>query len=357
MWFKKHGLLLTVAVVALVTVVIFRFSNLIAIEYHSAEADVAEKFIPLPTLDKADYDARLLALAHANASTTAVFLGNIPAASSSPFLWPVKQVYPDARAILPFKRIVAYYGNFLSAQMGILGEYPPEVVLAKLASTSALWSAADPTTPILPAIQYIAVVAQGSKGREGKYILRMPDREIDKALGLANQISGILILDVQVGSSTLQNELPLLAKYLAMPQVHLAIDPEFSMKYGKPPGTAIGTFDAADINYAAEYLASLVTEYHLPPKVLIVHRFTYNMVTDYKQIKPLPQVEIVVDMDGFGSKAEKYNTYSQVIVPEPVQFTGIKLFYKNDVRSPADNLLSPTEVLSLTPAPIYIQYQ
>lgn len=142
-----------------------------------------------------------------------------------------------------------------------------------------------------------------------------------------------------------------------MPQVHLAIDPEFSMKSGDRPGTVIGTFDASDINYAAQYLARLVRENNLPPKVLIVHRFTQDMVTNYKNIQPLPEVQIVIDMDGFGTKEKKYGTYNRVIYPEPVQFTGIKLFYKNDIKPPSTGILTPAEVISLTPAPIYIQYQ
>lgn len=336
-------------VAVLTLVYTFGFSPLSSSEYR---LEIAERFIPLPVLDKQDYDARLLALAHVSTTTFAT-----STASTTPRLWPVKTVYPNARAILPFKRVVAYYGNFYSKQMGVLGEYPADQMLAQLASTTAMWTAADLSTPAVPAIHYIAVVAQATAGKEGKYILRMPDDQINHALNLANQIQGIVFLDVQVGLSTLQTELPMLEKYLKMPQVHLAIDPEFSMKYGNRPGTVIGTFDAADINYAAEYLAGLVRDNRLPPKMLVVHRFTQAMVTNYKQIQPLPEVQIVVDMDGFGSKEKKYGTYNRVVAPEPVQFTGIKLFYKNDTRSPANGLLTPAEVLNLTPAPIYIQYQ
>jgi hypothetical protein len=100
-----------------------------------------------------------------------------------------------------------------------------------------------------------------------------------------------------------------------------------------------------------------VTQYHLPPKILVVHRFTQDMVTNYKKIAPLPEVEIVMDMDGWGSQAKKINTYQRVIAPEPVQFTGIKLFYKNDLKPPSTGMLTTSQVLSLTPAPIYIQYQ
>ena len=369
---KQHAAIVGVAALALAPVFALSYTNLATTEYQSANANAPERFIPLPALNRADYDARLRALAHlkplvlattspqelasADAALTASSTASSTAKVAVP-LWPVHTVYPDAGAILPFKRIVAYYGNFYSAGMGVLGEYPSEQVLAMLASTTAKWAAADPTTPVLPAIQYIAVVAQGSAGKEGKYILRMPDSQIDKALGMADQVHGILILDVQVGLSTLQHELPMLEKYLAMPNVELAIDPEFSMKYGNPPGTVIGTFDAADINYAAQYLAGIVRDNHLPPKVLVVHRFTEDMVTDYKKIQPLPEVQIVMDMDGWGSQAKKKGTYQRVITSEPVQFTGIKLFYKADLKAPSTGMLTTGEVLSLMPAPIYVQYQ
>ncbi|MDP1689818.1 MAG: hypothetical protein Q8L52_01265 [bacterium] len=349
-----------VSVVALALVYVFGYSSLVTTEYRSATAGVAERFVPLPELDKVDYNARLLALAHVSSTTEVVSSATTSVrviSTTTPSLWPTPTVYPKADAILPFKRVVAYYGNFYSKGMGVLGEYPTDQLLAMLASTTALWTAADPLTPVIPAIHYIATVAQASAGREGKYILRMPDDQIDHALDLASRINGIVFLDVQVAQSTLQHELPQLEKYLKMPQVHLAIDPEFSMKAGERPGTVIGTFDAADINYAAEYLASIVRDNHLPPKILIVHRFTYDMMTNYKKIQPLPEVQIVIDMDGFGSKAKKYGTYNRVVASEPVQFTGIKLFYKNDIRPPADGLLSPAEVFKLTPAPIYIQYQ
>jgi len=230
-------------------------------------------------------------------------------------------------------------------------------MLSKLKVETDKWNAADPSTPTLPAIDYIAVTAQGSAGKEGKYLLRMPDDQIDHALDLAHEVNGIVILDVQVGLSTLEHELPMLEKYLKMKEVHLAIDPEFSMKTGARPGTVIGTFDAKDINYAAEYLAKLVRDNNLPPKVLVVHRFTEDMVTNYKLIKPLPEVQIVMDMDGWGFAAKKLNTYSQVIVSEPVQFTGFKLFYKNDLKAPSTRMLSPEELLRLQPRPSFIQFQ
>jgi hypothetical protein len=273
--------------------------------------------------------------------------------------WPVKDVYPLPGAILPFKRIVAYYGNFYSTHMGILGELPPDEMLKKLMGEVKKWAAADPKMPVIPAIHYIAVSAQSTPGKGNKYRMRMPFSQIDKAMDLAKKVNGIVFLDVQVGWSTLQDELPELAPYLRLPNVHLAIDPEFSMKdRSHRPGTIIGTYDAADINYASDYLAKLVKQYDLPPKILIVHRFTKDMVTNYKQIKLRPEVQVVMDMDGWGFPAKKVSSYKLAEVNDPVQFTGFKLFYKNDIKTPPwKTIMKPEEVLRLYPKPVYIQYQ
>jgi hypothetical protein len=270
---------------------------------------------------------------------------------------PVKTVYPNAGALLPFNRIIAYYGNLYSTKMGVLGEYPEAEMLSRLEVEVKKWEVADPTTPVIPALHYIAVVAQGSPGDSGKYRARMPDSEIDKVLAIAAKINAIVFLDIQVGFSTVQTEVPLLEKYLKMPNVHLALDPEFSMTGKYPPGKVVGTLDASDINFASNYLANLVRENNLTPKILIVHRYTQKMVTNYNLIKTMPEVQIVMNMDGWGGEAKKIGTYKNFIYPEPVQFTGFKLFYKNDVLSPGSLMMTPATLLKLNPRPIYIQYQ
>ena len=272
-------------------------------------------------------------------------------------LWPTQTVYPNAGAILPFNRIIAYYGNLYSKKMGVLGEYPEDEMLSRLNAEVTKWQTADPATPVVPALHYIAVVAQAGAGEDGKYRARMPDSEIDKVLKIAEKINAIVFLDIQVGFSDLQTEVPYFEKYLKLPNVHLGIDAEFSMKTGIRPGKVVGTFDAKDINFAGEYLARLVRENNLTPKVLIVHRYTQKMITNYQNITPLPEVQIVMHMDGWGGAAKKMNTYKQFVYKEPVQFTGFKLFYKNDVLEPGTTLMTPEELLKLRPKPIYIQYQ
>ena len=296
---------------------------------------------PPPVLDTALFDQQLIKITNGDSSGR----------------WPVKTAYPKAGAILPFKRIVAYYGNLYSKKMGILGEYPAPEMLQRLEADVKKWEAADSTMPVQPALHYIAVTAQGEPGKGGKYRLRMPFKQIDSVLKLAASIQAIVFLDIQVGMSSVQEEVPLLENYLKMPQVHLGIDPEFSMKTGKKPGTVIGTMDATDVNFALNYLSNLAKTNNLPPKILVVHRFTQPMITNYKQIKLSPEVQVVMDMDGWGGQARKMTSYKDYIWKEPVQFTGFKLFYKNDFKQPKSRMLTPEEVLKLKPQPVYIQYQ
>lgn len=272
--------------------------------------------------------------------------------------WPIKdQPYPLEGAILPFNRIVAYYGNLYSKRMGVLGEYPPKELWKRLNTEVNAWEKADPSTPVQPAIHYIAAVGQGIPMKNGTYCKRMPESQIDSALAIAKMGNAIVFLDLQVGLSSVRKEVPILEKYLKMPQVNLGIDPEFSMKDGSIPGRKIGTMDASDVNFCSDYLAKLVRENNLSPKILIVHRFTQGMIRNYKNIKLHPEVQIVMNMDGWGEPVLKYDTYKQYIYKEPVQFTGFKLFYKNDLKKAPHRMLTPPELMKLKPQPIYIQYQ
>ena len=111
--------------------------------------------------------------------------------------------------------------------------------------------------------------------------------------------------------------------------------------------------DASDINIALKTIGDYVTLKKLPPKILLVHRFTGPMVTRYKQITLDPRVQLVIVMDGFGSPSLKAGSYKRHIRREPVQYAGFKLFYKNDKP-----LMTPKDVLGrLVPKPYVIIYQ
>lgn len=296
------------------------------------------------TLDTARYDELMKHLA--NGDTTGK--------------WPVKHDYPLPGALLPFNRIVAYYGNLYSNKMGALGKWPKKEMIPKLLAEVEKWNQLDTVIKSIPALHYIAVTAQGSAGKDGKWRYRMPLHQIDTILNWAKEINAQVFIDVQVGLSDVQSELPLFEKYLSLPNVHFGIDPEFAMKAkgNARPGSVIGSLDAVDLNWIIDYLAGIVKKNNLPPKIFMVHRFTKGMVTNAKNIKLVPEVQVIMDMDGWGPPDLKKGTYKHWIQNEPVQFTGFKLFYVNDTeKSGLKELMPYKDVLNLTPVPIYIQYQ
>lgn len=268
--------------------------------------------------------------------------------------WPVPGApEPLPGAVMPESRIVAFYGNPLSKRMGILGQIDPDSMLKKLEDTAMEWAKADPERKVMPALHLIAVVAQGYPGPAKKYRLRMTDSLIERVAGWAEEKGWLLFLDIQPGLSTVEEEIPHLVKYLTRPYVHLALDPEFAMKDGKKPGTDwMGRMDAVEVNHAINQLAKIVEEHQLPPKVLVVHRFTRNMLTNASEIRLDPRVQVVIDMDGYGAPSGKKAAYRWFVVRYPVQYTGWKLFYKNDKP-----LMTPKQVLEVYPKPMYIQYQ
>lgn len=323
----------------------------------SPRRDTASPSKPRAAGPRADTTSARL-VAGRNAHDAASFRAAIRFGEKAAANWPTFPP-PLPGAVFPAKRVVAFYGNPLAKKMGVLGEYPVDEMLAKLDQTVAEWRRADPSIPVQPALHLIAVVAQGAPGRDGMYRLRMDTSLIEKVYGWAQKKDALLFLDIQVGHSTLQAELPRLLPFLARPNVHLGIDPEFSMHYereGMKPSTKIGEMTADDVNYCIRTLTQLVKDKRIPPKVLIVHRFTKKMVLRASEIRPTPQVQVVMDMDGWGPPWLKFDSYRDYVDAEPVQFTGFKIFFHNDVKH-GDALLTPAEVLALRPRPLYIQYQ
>ncbi len=273
------------------------------------------------------------------------------AAAAGPYK-PPRVTVPPSGALLPWSRVITYYGNPLSDKMGVLGQYPPEEMMERLNLQADEWRRADPATPVRPGLELVATVAADTPGPSGLYRTRMPPALIEKVIGWARARGWITILDVQVGHGRVFDEVQRLRPYLKQPDVHLALDPEFELPPAIKPGARIGSTDASEVNQAVRLLAGIAEQNGLPPKLLLVHRFTTNMVRRAPLIERDPRVQVVMVMDGYGSPAFKRTAYRIAIRREPVQYAGIKLFYKNDRP-----IMTPREVMRLVPGPSVVIYQ
>lgn len=258
---------------------------------------------------------------------------------------------PPVRSLLGDHLLVTWYGNPHTGRMGILGRHRGAELAAGLRKQAQAYARLT-RKKILPAYHLVAVIAQPTAGRDGMWRRRESHAVIQAMLQEARAYGFKLILDIQPGRSTVRSEMEYLRRYLEEPDVYLALDPEFAMKDGETPGRKIGRMTAADVNVAIDFLAGIVRERKVPPKVLMVHQFTMKMLGERHKIRDSRVVDVVLDVDGFGDRPLKRAMYNMVAGNRPVEYVGIKLFYKEDT-----NLMAEEEVIKLQPEPAAVVYQ
>ncbi|MBA2597677.1 MAG: hypothetical protein H0V00_13725 [Chloroflexia bacterium] len=259
---------------------------------------------------------------------------------------------PVEGPVLPKYRVVAYYGHPHDAAMGIVGEHSVEELAAILRQEAENYAAADPSRPVIPAFEVIATVAQRVPGSDGTFILDTDHETLASYIDFAAAQGMLVILDLQIGRGTVANEIEKVRDLLARPNVHLAIDPEFAVAEGQIPGEYIGSVTAESIIYAQQVLAEISAANGIPPKMLIVHQFREDMIQNKDQLAPYPGVQLVIDADGYGGPELKTAVFNFLVRDEPIEFAGVKLFYRQDVP-----MMTPQEILALVPAPDVIIYQ
>jgi hypothetical protein len=261
--------------------------------------------------------------------------------------------------ILPTYRVVAAFGAPNGGpRLGILGVGTPAQAASRLMTD--IVPSYSGGKPVLPALELIATIAHRTPQASGTYSTRYPAEQIEGFLAAARANKGILVLDIQPGSSPWMDEVRALSGWLKNPDVSLALDPEWSMKPGQIPGTVIGGITASQINEVSAYLQRIVQQEKLPQKLLIVHEFKDYQLTDQSQIVDREGVKVVLNVDGFGTIEQKQAAYAALSAPSRgKQFPmGFKLFYEedNDPKLGA-KIMSPYDVMALTPQPDVVVYE
>jgi hypothetical protein len=181
----------------------------------------------------------------------------------------------------------------------------------------------------------------------------MPREQVREWVELAREREQLLFLDVQFGWADPLGEVRALEEFLREPHVHLAMDPEFATRGRGRPGVVIGSLDASTIDEVQAYLAELVREEMLPPKLLVLHQFLASMLPGSEGgYADHPEVEIVIDMDGFGAAFVKLTKYRWYSLGDYAERAAIKLFFLWDAP-----LLSPADLQSLDNPPDLVIYQ
>ncbi|KIL43263.1 hypothetical protein [Jeotgalibacillus campisalis] len=279
-------------------------------------------------------------------------LGGDPARSVPVGVTLAKDIEDQTDGPLKDHRLVAYYGTPQSENMGILGTLEPEEFMKQLKEQAQAYSDADPDRPAIPTIELITTMAQRDPGPDGTYVSKLPDEKIEEYVKLAEKHDAIVLLDIQLGTDTVMNQVKSIEKWLKHPNVHLAIDTEFHVGEGEVPGEDLGQVDGQEIQEAVEYLTQLTEENNLPDKFLLVHQFTDHVLTNKETIQPTDNVQVALNFDGWGNSTDKMALYKKYVRDQPFQYGGFKIFYDKD-----EPVITPEEVVKLDPSPAIVNYQ
>ena len=285
-----------------------------------------------------------------------------PSASPTPSATPTPSVEPTPERLelprggvelFPDYRLVGFSGHPNSAGLGRLGI---GAIDERVAEIEELGKELAGERKVMPVLELIAVVVQADPGADGAYRTRTSDEIIGEYLEAARRHDGMLLLNVQPGRASMAEEVRALEKWLVEPDVGVALDPEWDITAEQLPGLSYGHTTGEEINEIALYLDDLVTEKDLPQKPLVFHQVAPGVVSNVAAIQEYAGVEVIRSVDGIGSAGMKIETYNLLMknLP-PTVHAGFKLFFEEDVV--LGPLMTPAEVLALTPPPEYVLYE
>ena len=207
--------------------------------------------------------------------------------------------------------------------------------------------------PVIPAFEIIATVAQAHPG-DGSYSFQTPVATLRPWVQRATAAGLYVVLDLQAGRASLLAQAEKYRSLLTMPDVGLAVDPEWKLQPDQLPLRQIGSVSIREVNGVARWLAGLTARYRLPQKLLVLHQFRLSMISNEQRLDTHhDDLAIVIHMDGQGTPADKQQTWAAVVGAAPRGvFLGWKNFYVKD-----HPMLSPRQTMARTPEPVMISYQ
>lgn len=254
----------------------------------------------------------------------------------------------------PSRRMVALYGHPAGPALGALGE---QGIKDSIQRAKKLAKRYQPHSkePVIPAFEIIATIASSSAGKDRDYSAETDVDELRPWVDAAGEAGVYVVLDLQPGRSDFLAQAKMYADLLKEPHVGLALDPEWRLGKGERHMEQIGSVSAAEINKVSDWLANLTRKHSLPQKVLILHQFQYQMITDRQKLKTThPELAMVLHADGHGNPGQKMETWRALRhdLPKNIRM-GWKNFYDEDTPT-----FSPERTYTeVKPVPWFVSYQ
>jgi hypothetical protein len=255
--------------------------------------------------------------------------------------------------IVPMHRLVALYGEPGVPALGALGQQGISASVARAKRLAASYRALS-KMPVVPAFEIIASEATSAAGPDGEYSYQNSVASLRPWVQAATAADMYVILDLQPGRANFLTQAEAYAPLLKLPNVGLALDPEWKLQPGQLPLRQIGSVSMTEVNSVVTWLAQLTARYRLPQKLLELHEFKAGEIQDEQALDTHnDDLAIVMDMDGQGTPSMKQATWQFVTATAPrgVSF-GWKDFFVKDTP-----MLTPGQTEVAAPQSVLISYE
>lgn len=263
------------------------------------------------------------------------------------------QLPGGGQLLFPTHTIVAMYGTPGSSSLGVLGEQPLAASIERAREHASRYEGLT-DSHILPAFEIITTVAAAQAGADGDYSNEIDIATLRPWVEAAGAAGLYVVLDLQPGRTDFLTQARKYEELLLMPWVGLALDPEWRLKPNERHLVGIGSVSAAEVNSVSDYLAELVRDNNLPPKLFVLHQFRLDMLENREQITvDRDEVTVLIHVDGQGSQPAKQDTWAWLRRDAPHVAWGWKNFYDEDLPV----LTAEQTIQQVSPLPELITYQ
>ena len=263
------------------------------------------------------------------------------------------QLPGGGQVLFPSHLLVALYGHPGTPSLGVLGQQDLKASIARAKQVASAYRRLS-SARVVPALEIIATVAQGSPGPDGEYSYETPVASLRPWVKQATAAGLYVVLDLQPGRASLLAQAETYKSLLELPDVGLALDAEWKLQPGQLPLQQIGSVSIGEVNSVASWLATLTARYRLPQKLLVLHQFRLSMIQDESGLNTRhDDLAILIHMDGQGTPGDKEQTWDAITKAAPPRvFFGWKNFYVKD-----HPMLTPRQTIARTPRLSMISYQ
>ncbi|WP_106208801.1 hypothetical protein [Glaciihabitans tibetensis] len=256
--------------------------------------------------------------------------------------------------LFPQHQFIALYGTPGTPSMGVLGEQDVAAAIQRAKDVAAPYAGLTDKT-VVPMFEIIATVASASAGADGNYSNELDPARLRPWIDAAAAEGVYVVLDLQPGRTDFLTQAKQYQELLELPNVGLAIDPEWRLAPDQVHLKQVGGVDAVEVNAVTAWLAELTNEKALPQKMLVLHQFRQSMLRDRSAIDMShPELAMLIHADGLGAQPDKQATWRALHQDAPAGVAwGWKNFYDEDAP-----MLNPEQtVAGVFPVPDLVTYQ